>query len=58
MKWRKEWCNKIQFHQVQWWSDEGTHPTVAEADLRLPQLAKKGPSPDAFTFKQSFPAPE
>ena len=58
MKRRKEWFNKIEFHLVLWWIDEGTHPTVAEADRRLQQLAKKGPSPEAFTFKQSFPAPE
>ena len=58
MKRRKEWFNKMDFHLVLWWVEEGHRPTVAEADTRLQQLAKEGSSPDAFTFKQSFAAPD
>ena len=31
---------------------------VAEALERLDMLLERGPTPDAFTFKQRFPAPE
>jgi hypothetical protein len=41
---------------VLWWIAKGSRPTVEEAKARLRQLAEKGPSPAAFTFKQRFPA--
>jgi heme-degrading monooxygenase HmoA len=40
-----------------WWIDAGTVPTVADAESRLTLLRAIGPSPDAFTFKRSFPPP-
>jgi len=57
MKRRKEWFNEIDFHMVLWWIEQGTQPTVAEADRRLQLLAKDGSSVEAFTFKASFPVP-
>jgi hypothetical protein len=42
---------------VLWWHPAGTTPTVEEAFRRLGLLAELGPTPDAFTFKQRFPAP-
>jgi len=58
MKRRKEWFNKMDFYLVLWWVKENTRPSVAEADVRLQQLAKEGPTADAFLFKQSFAAPD
>lgn len=37
-----------------WWVPEGTIPTVADARQRLEQLAKSGPSVEAFTFSRFF----
>jgi Domain of unknown function (DUF3291) len=40
-----------------WWVPAGHVPTVEEAKDRLRLLASRGPSPDAFTFRERFPAP-
>lgn len=45
-------------HQVLWWVPAGHRPTVAEAEQRLEHLRTHGPTPWAFTFQQSFPAPD
>jgi hypothetical protein len=42
---------------VLWWVRAGHIPTVADAQARLAILARKGPSPVAFTFKTRFPEP-
>ena len=41
-----------------WWIAAGHVPTVAEAKERLQMLEQRGPSPDAFTFRRPFPAPD
>jgi hypothetical protein len=43
---------------VLWWQPAGTIPTVAEALARLHLLAERGPTVEAFTFKQRFAAPD
>jgi hypothetical protein len=35
----------------------GHLPTVAEAEERLARLERLGPTPEAFTFREHFPAP-
>ena len=42
---------------VLWWIPAGHRPTVEEACRRLDRVAD-GPSPEAFTFRRTFPAPE
>jgi hypothetical protein len=42
---------------VLWWQPAGSVPTVEEALARLRRLTDHGPTPEAFTFKQRFPAP-
>jgi hypothetical protein len=55
---RKEWfAMPAEMHLVLWWIPAGTIPTVEEAKRRLDLLRANGPSPEAFTFKQRFPAP-
>jgi Domain of unknown function (DUF3291) len=44
--------------QVLWWVPAGHIPTVAEAKERLARLNERGPSAEAFTFRQPFPPPE
>ncbi|CAN5760393.1 MAG: DUF3291 domain-containing protein [Ilumatobacteraceae bacterium] len=55
---RREWFQRMdQAYVVCWWIPAGTVPTVDEAVDRLTQFQRWGPSPDAFTLRDSFPAP-
>jgi hypothetical protein len=45
-------------HLAMWWIPAGTTPSVAEAARRLELLEARGPSPDAFTFRVPFAAPD
>ncbi len=55
---RREWFETpTRPHLVLWWVEAGHRPRVTEALDRLDMLAERGPTPDAFTFKQRFPAP-
>jgi len=53
---RKEWfARMLEAYSVLWWIPAGSIPTLEEAAQRLEKLQKRGPSADAFTFKQMFP---
>ena len=54
---RKEWFQTLRFYTVLWWVPVGHTPSVTEAEARLAHLRAHGPRPEAFTFKQRFPAP-
>ena len=56
---RREWFlpPDLPASLVLWWIPAGHRPTVEEACERLDRVAA-GPSPQAFTFRQTFPAPE
>ncbi|HEY2406750.1 MAG TPA: DUF3291 domain-containing protein [Polyangiaceae bacterium] len=55
---RQRWfARATEAYQVLWWVSAGERPTVAEARLRLGRLRLEGPTPAAFTFAHSFPAP-
>jgi hypothetical protein len=54
---RREWFQKMETYLVLWWVPAGHIPTVDEAMARLRLLRQHGPSPEAFTFKQRYPAP-
>lgn len=45
-------------YQALWWVSAGHIPTIDEGLARLWQLDRYGPSPNAFTFKARFPAPD
>jgi uncharacterized protein DUF3291 len=56
---RKQWFEPIEGPiLVMWWVRAGHVPTVAEALERLRHLKAHGPSPEAFTFRAPFPAPD
>ena len=56
---RKQWFEPIEGPiLVVWWIPAGHVPTVAEAIERLQHLKAHGPSPEAFTFRAPFPAPD
>lgn len=40
-----------------WWVPAGHLPTREEGEKRLEKLRRDGPTPEAFTFRQRFPAP-
>jgi hypothetical protein len=55
---RREWFEKATAPQlVLWWIPRGHRPTVDEGFARLDLLRERGPTPEAFTFKQRFPPP-
>jgi len=56
---RKDWFAKFeQPFMALWWVPAGHIPNVDEAKQRLSLLQDLGETPEAFSFKKSFPAPE
>ncbi len=55
---RRRWfVRPAEAYQVLWWVPAGQVPTVEAALVRLERLRELGPTREAFTFKQRFPAP-
>ena len=53
---RADWFLPVETPSLAlWWIPDGHRPTPKESKERLDILIKNGPSPFAFTFKQSFP---
>jgi len=57
MRRRKEWFEKMDFHLVLWWVEEGHIPSLDEAKKKFDNLIEFGPSSAAFTFRHPFPSP-
>lgn len=58
MRRRDEWFVRLSDpYVVLWWVDAGHTPSVEEAGERLTHLREHGPTPHAFTFRESFPPP-
>ncbi|GAA2631388.1 DUF3291 domain-containing protein [Paractinoplanes durhamensis] len=57
---RRDWFvpNGPRAALVLWWLPAGKVPTLRQGISRLGRLDGNGPTPDAFTFRQLFPAPE
>ncbi len=59
MRRRREWFERMeQAFLVLWWVPKDHRPSVAEAVARLEVLRAKGPTAEAFTFRQAFPPPD
>lgn len=58
MRRRREWLEHMSVYQALWWVPVGHVPSVAEGLSKLARLAQNGPTADAFTFKQTFSAPD
>jgi hypothetical protein len=58
MRRRAEWFEKMELYMCLWWIPVGHQPTPQEAIQRLEILRQHGPSAEAFTFRQPFPAPD
>jgi hypothetical protein len=57
MRRRHEWFAPTEDFMVMWWVPAGHIPDITEARQRLDLLRSKGPTPEAFTFRQPFPSP-
>ena len=58
MRRRREWFERMdQAFLVLWWVPQGHRPSVAEAVARLELLRTRGPTAEAFSFRNAFPAP-
>jgi hypothetical protein len=56
---RREWFEHMtEAYLVLWWVPAGTIPSVEEAKRRLMLLRERGPSFEAFTFREPFPPPD
>jgi hypothetical protein len=55
---KSEWFDTPDTHVALWWVRSGHTPTVEEGLQRLQTLTRKGPTKDAFTFRDRFDAPE
>jgi Domain of unknown function (DUF3291) len=54
---RLQWFERSTGAQLAlWWIRVGHVPSVEEGKSRLALIEELGPTPEAFTFKQSFPA--
>lgn len=58
MRRRREWFEHMDLYMVLWWVPAGHRPTIDEAKAKLALLEANGPTPEAFTFKVPFPAPD
>jgi hypothetical protein len=59
MRRRTEWFERMkEAYVVLWWVPKGHQPTTAEARAKLDLLRERGPTPEAFTFRQAFPPPD
>jgi heme-degrading monooxygenase HmoA len=55
MRRRREWFERMaEAFLALWWVPVGHIPTVEEAEERLDHLQAHGPTPHAFTFRQSY----
>jgi hypothetical protein len=55
---RKEWFEEMDGPSLAlWWIPAGSLPTVDQGKERLGLMAGLGPTREAFTFRNAFPAP-
>jgi len=58
MKRRRESFERMdEAYLALWWIPAGELPDVAGVPARLAMLRERGPSPEAFTFREPFPPP-
>jgi Domain of unknown function (DUF3291) len=56
---RREWFERMaEAYLVLWWVPAGHRPSIEEAIAKLERLRADGPTPEAFTFRRAFPAPD
>ncbi len=59
MRRRREWFERMkEAYVVLWWVAKGHRPAMTEAIAKLDLLRSKGPTAEAFTFRQAFLPPD
>jgi hypothetical protein len=59
MRRRREWFERLDAaFTVLWWVPAGHRPSLDEAEARLVSLRQCGSTPQGFTFREPFPAPD
>jgi hypothetical protein len=58
MRRRAEWFEKLELYMALWWVPVGRFPTVEEGMGKVETLRRLGPTAQAFTFRNPFPAPD
>ena len=55
---RREWFERhVEPHLALWWVPAGTLPDPLDGLARVESLARLGPTPEAFTFREPFGPP-
>lgn len=55
---RRRWFEQMaDAYTALWWVPTGHEPSTDEAEDRVRHLRRRGPSPYAFTLRDTFPAP-
>lgn len=57
MRRRRDWFDKMDAFMALWWVPAGHRPSIPEGITKIALLAERGPNAEAFTFRDSFPAP-
>ncbi|MEY3657455.1 MAG: hypothetical protein RL425_216 [Pseudomonadota bacterium] len=57
MRRRRDWFDKMDAFMALWWVPAGHRPSILEGMTKIALLAERGPSVEAFTFHDPFPAP-
>jgi hypothetical protein len=56
---RRDWLGQVsEAVTALWWVPSDPRPTVQDAETRIRLLRTEGPTPEAFTLRRSFPAPD
>jgi hypothetical protein len=58
MRRRREWMGPTRVCLALWWIEAGQILAIDEGCARLQSLERFGPTQQAFTVKQPFPAPD
>jgi hypothetical protein len=59
MRRRRQWASHVPaMSYALWWIRAGELPTLEDAMARLERVRTLGPTPLAFTFRESFPPPD
>jgi hypothetical protein len=58
MRRRAAWFEKLELYMGLWWVPAGHIPSVEEGMGKIETLRRLGPTAQAFTFRNPFPAPD
>lgn len=58
MRRRREWFDHMDVYMALWWVPAGHRPSAAEGREKVELIARLGPTPEAFTFRHPFAAPD